>query len=135
MLSVEAEPDVLQCLLAGLGDMHQANETPRCSVDLGPELRRPFLDHAPMQCQGIEPGGLGGPDRQQPDPVRAGQLRPGRRSHGGDRDIEEGAGVRAEMQPRISEIPPVVLEGDRLIATQQAHDDFGSAVNPGRGRA
>ena len=78
-----------------------------------------------MECQGIEPGGLGGPDRQQSDPVLAGELRPGGRSHGGDRDIEEGAGVRAEVQPRIAKIPPVVLEGDRLVATQQAHDDVG----------
>ena len=55
----------------------------------------------------------------------AGELRPGGRGDRGNRDVEERVGVRAQVQAGVSEVPPVVLEGDRLVVAQQAHDDVG----------
>ena len=51
------------------------------------------------------------------------ELRPGRRGDGGDSDIEQRVGIGTQMQSRLAQLPAVVLEIDRLLAAQQAHDD------------
>jgi hypothetical protein len=75
---LDAELDVLVGLLAGLGDVHEPHEPPGLAVDRHPEGGRPFLDHPPVEGQGVEAGRLGGADGQEADPVPAGQLGPGR---------------------------------------------------------
>ena len=76
--------------------------------------------HVPVQRQRVEAGGRGGADREQADAVLAGELRAGRRGDGGDRHVEQRVGVGAQMQPRVAQVPAIVLERDRLVAGRAA---------------
>ena len=120
---LDAELDIPVGLLPGLGDVHHAHQPPLIPVDGGPVFGGPLLHDVPVQGQRIEPGCLGGADRQQPDAVFAGDLGTGRRRHRGDAHVEQRVRVRAEMQAGVAQRPPLVLEVDRVVGPQQLHDD------------
>src|SRR6516225_8116506 len=44
-----------------------------------------------------------------------------------DSNVEERIGVRPQMQPRLAQVPAIVLERDRFVAGQKLGDD-GNAI-------
>jgi hypothetical protein len=78
-----------------------------------------------VQRQRVEAGGGGGADRQHADAMPAGELGAGRRGDGGDGDVEQRIGIWPQMQPRVAQVPALVLERDGLVAGEELGDDSG----------
>ena len=119
----DAVLDVLGRLLLRLGDVHQPDEAPLRAVGDGAERLGTLLHDIPVQAERVEPGRLGGADRQQADAVLAGQARAARRRHGRHGDVEQRVRVRAQVQPGVGEAPHLRLARHRLVGGEQAHDD------------
>ena len=84
---VEAEPDVLQCLLAGLGDMHGTDQAPGVAVHGLAVLDSLFLGDRPVRLQRVEAAGGGGAQREQADAMLARGPRTGGRDLTGHSDL------------------------------------------------
>ena len=120
---LDAVLDVAIRLLLGFCDMAQTDEPPLAAVrGLAVSLRF-CRQHVPVQRQRVEAGGGGGPDREHAGTMPASELRAGRRGDRRDRHVEQRIGVGAQMQPRVAQIPAIVLERDRLVAGEKLRDD------------
>ena len=102
----------------------QQTDQPPLAAVRGLAVRLRFCrQHVPVQRQRVEAGGGGGPDREHAGTMPAGELRAGRRGDRRDRHVEQRIGVGAQMQPRVTQIPAIVLERDRLVAGEELRDD------------
>ena len=109
-------------LLHRVRDMNHSDQTPFAAVH-GFAMRLGFgFDHVPMERQSVKSCCRGCPNRQQTSTMTSGQTRPGRRGHRRSCDVEQWIGIWPQMQPRLAQIPSVVLERQRLITLQQVHD-------------
>ncbi len=119
---LEAIANVLACLLLGVCEVEEAHQPPARPVHGLAMLRCRLLDDPPGLLERLEPHGAAGRDRQQRDPVLAGEPRADRRSGGRRRDLEARIGEGPEVQLRVLEREPVRLHRDGLLALEQLHD-------------
>src|SRR5262249_1635122 len=112
-------------LLFCLRDVAETNQPPLATISSLAVRLRLGRQYIPMQGQRIEASGSCSPYRQHPHSVPTGDLGPSREGDSGDGYIEQGIGVRAQMQTCFAQIPPLVLERNGFIAGEQLGDDAG----------
>ena len=88
-----------------------------------------LVPRLPVRAERVEALPCGRGDRQQPDAVRAGRDRAGRRDGRRDRDLEVRFAVRLQLQARVLQREPVGLHRDGLAA-EQRHDRVERLVHP-----
>ena len=113
-----------QRLLAGLGDVHRADEAPAVAVDtvVPNSAARSSATSQCIASRSRSPTSVAPIDSRR-QAVLAGDPRPRRRGDGGDADLEARVGERAQLAAGVDELVARRLLGDRLVAAQQVHED------------
>ena len=121
----EADAQVLDRPLPGVGQVEREHDAPVAAVDRLPVLGGRFLDPAPGALERLI---VGAGHREQAQPVPPGRTRPRRRGRGGDRHLEVRVAVGRELPARLPQREPVGTRRDGL-ATEQAHDHVDRLVH------
>ena len=123
--------DLAQRLLVVLRDMAVHHHAPLAAIRRLAVLGCSFLVDAPLLAQHLRSAGDAGADRQDAQPVLAGGDHARGRDGAGAGDREMRVAVGREMQPRLLQLEPVGLHGDRLLALEQAHDRLQRLLHAG----
>ena len=119
----DAVLDVALGLLAGLGEVHRADEAPLRAVGdvtvlaaRSPPTSSQWWPSRSMPCFAVAR------DRQHPDAVLARAARAGRGERRRDRDVEARVAVRRELEARVVQREPVGLPSVTVSPREQRHD-------------
>ena len=116
---LEAERDVGDRLLLGVGDVHRPDEAPLVAVDRRAELLGPLLHHLPVRTEHVEPALPSWPRvERRLQPKRPARRGAGGRDLGRHADLGEGALVGEQLQACLHQLEPLRLHGDRLAGEQ-----------------
>src|SRR4029077_13114594 len=103
-------------LLLCLSDMAQTHKPPLATISGFTMRLRLGCQHIPVQRQRVEACGSSGAHRQHAHTVLTGKPGARGRGDGGDGNVEQRVGIRPQMQPRLAQVPPLVVESDGLVA-------------------